>query len=342
MKTLYLVLALLLTTTFVNSQVECVMCYDQTDVLSTGVSNLILNGSFESGCSGDYDYICPASGALMCDVDNWTCSYGGIYTYAMNYSLSGGFNQIVDGSRAVYMGNWYGNYCSSTEYDMSCISVEDCVVEGIPENFPNAEVDYGESNGVTLHQTVSGLTPGHGYVLEFWSGGESGFTNPGIFGLDLGFGIMYLQCLMTDAFNPTTGRRYVIQFFATSASHTFTFHNWGHSCDTCTELIVDDVKLYDIDELPAELDNCLVGIEMNNPPLQVNVFPNPAEDELTISVSSQEKYTFELMDASGRILISETLLGSSKKDISALAPGIYSYRISNSHQVSKSGTLLKS
>jgi PKD repeat protein len=44
---------------------------------------------------------------------------------------------------------------------------------------------------------------------------------------------------------------------ASATSHTIKFTNWGHICSYCTELVLDDVKLYTLAELNPAIPPCM-------------------------------------------------------------------------------------
>ena len=252
----------------VSAQVICINCYRQNEPISPNAPNLILNGSFESTNCNSGDNICPASPTYSCDFSNWNCTGGGTSTYAQ---LPGWAVTIPDGTNVVYLGNWFSTNCSATADDTSCVINSGCTVEGIPPGYPHSEAQYGGSTGVSLDQTVSGLIPGEIYFLEFWGGGEggtTGFSDPGLFGIDIGFGYLFLSNVST-CYSGAIGTRYIIEFRATSSSHTIKFTNWGHKCSSCTELILDDVRLYDFADLSPNVEycpfeNCDLLLEMPN------------------------------------------------------------------------------
>jgi Secretion system C-terminal sorting domain len=213
---------------------------------------------------------CPASANYECDLQNWTCTGGGSSTYAQLFDNA--FSEIPDGQVAAYFGNAYCTACNSTADDTSCLSQLGCEVSGIPAGYPVNTPDYGGTTGVSLSQTVSGLTIGNVYILEFWSGGEgfNVFTEDGLFAVDIGFGNTFLR---DPATNPgDSGRRFIIEFYATSISHTIKFTNWGHIEGTATELTIDDVSLYTLAELSTSVPICLTSftVEANglNPTCQ--------------------------------------------------------------------------
>src|SRR5215217_6843779 len=105
--------ALLLTAVFIFSllhfstaQILCIYCYDQNDSISNGVNNLILNGSFENhNCTPNTNgsSYCPSSVNYNCTVADWTCTGGGMYTYASMWTNQ--LTVVPDGLVAPYFGN---------------------------------------------------------------------------------------------------------------------------------------------------------------------------------------------------------------------------------------------
>ena len=239
-----------------KAQVICVLCFDQNDSVSYNVTNLLQNGGFETNNCGLTGYFCPNSSSYSCDFTGWTCTGGGTSTYAHN--INNGFSMVIEGTQAAYMGNFYCNACSNSTNDTSCVSDSACTLNPLPPGFPTNTIDFGGNAGVSLEQTVNGLIPGNTYVLEFWAGGEGDiWPNRGLFGVDVGFGDTLLRCKQTRSFSTDIGTRYIVEFMATSTSHTIKFTNWGHICSDCTELILDDIKLYTLAELSPSVIPCL-------------------------------------------------------------------------------------
>ncbi len=258
MKKYFLFFLLLFTWQLSYSQVICVFCYNQNDSVSQNVTNLIVNGGFENtDClpAPNYEIFCPASLSYSCDIANWTCTGGGASSYCC--VLSSSSTIVPEGNLTAYLGNYFCNPCSAQVDDTSCVSFIDCMVEGIPAGYPTNTTAFGGNTGVSLAQTVSGLTIGSVYVLEFWAGGEAGpFVNRGVFGVDVGFGQMMLQCKPTNPNSTDIGIHYIIEFRATTAAHTIKFTNWGHICSSCTEVILDNVRLYPVAQVSPTVPPC--------------------------------------------------------------------------------------
>ncbi len=243
----------------VKAQIICIYCYEQNDSISQNVTNMILNGGFENtNCLPNIysSSFCPNSNYYSCSLPDWTCTGGGTATYVSIDDYT--FTQVADGNNGVYLGNGSSAMaCSTTFNDTSCLGVTNCEVLNIPTGYPTNDPTYGGTTGVSIEQTVSGLTPGATYVLEFWAGGEPqshGWMDPGVFAVDVGFGKTYLRCKPTCP--GCIGTRYLIEFNATSTSHTIRFTNWGHICIPCTEVILDNVRLYTLAELSPSVPPC--------------------------------------------------------------------------------------
>ena len=264
----FLFYLLLFTFLTAHSQILCIQCYDQNGQLNPGNNNLVINGGFEQFTPAFGDCYCPNSGLYNMDFNNWTCTGGGSSTYASVITGASGLSIVVEGTYAAYMGNYFCGACNNADWnDVSCLNMDSaCIVVGVPPGFPVNSPQYGGTTGVSLEQTVSGLTIGDIYIIEFWSGGEDAgwFEQQGMFGFDCGFGNIMFSCNGTDV--GEIGRRYLIVFMATSTSHIIKFTNWGHICDECTEGVIDDVQLYTYAEATTTPVICLPTVGSFNGP----------------------------------------------------------------------------
>lgn len=240
---------------FAQSQVICIYCYQQNDSISYNVNNFIINGGFENTtCMTINDRYCPNSAGYNCDIANWTCTGGASNTYACIIDTNF-YSTLVEGTHLAYFGNSFCGACSTSQTDTMCLVDSGCAVTGIPPGYPYNAGSAG-SVGISLEQTVSGLIPGNTYVLEFWTGGEwpQSYPNRGMFAVDVGFGKIFLRNLPYHY--PSQSIRFIIEFNAVSTTHTIRFTNWGHICPNCTELMLDDVKLYTLAELNPSVPSC--------------------------------------------------------------------------------------
>jgi gliding motility-associated-like protein len=233
-------------TNYSTAQILCVNCYQQNAALPLTGPNLVQNGSFEnSPCIPDAFSTCswcPLATAYGCNIPNWTSMGGGSSTYSCIVD-NNGWSNVGAGLDAVYFGNSFCLTCSQTADDISCLVNGGCSVTGFPPGYPQNSAQYGGGAGLSLYQVVTGLTVGQNYCLQFWTGGEQSFTQPGVFGLQCGFGQLMLWTNQTPP-NTGVGTRYLIEFKATNTTDTLMWTNWGHICSSCTELVLDDVSLY--------------------------------------------------------------------------------------------------
>jgi hypothetical protein len=320
-----------------NAQILCVQSFHQNDSIGVGVgaNNLIMNGGMEnSTCRPGYiiDYLCQNATSYSCNLANWTCTGGGTSTYACIFdSTSASRSLVPEGGRAVYLGNSFCTACSTTSDDTSCIGNAGCVVTGIPSGYPQNSSYYGGSIGCTLQQTVNGLIPSNTYVLEFWAGGEvnsSYFDADGLFAVDVGFGNIMLRDKPTP-YGTGIGTRFIIIFRATSTTHTIKFINWGHICSNCTELVLDNVRLYLPKYLPEKISNCSLDIVNYTSQNDFLVYPNPANGTFSIQTNSIDKQVINLFDVNGKLVLRKIINGKITIDASSLSEGVYDISISN-------------
>lgn len=340
---LFVILILLFFITNSKAQQLCTKCFFQNNSIEVDTFNLIHNGSFENTTCvlGHNESFCHASYYDSCSVDSWTCTGGGLFTYStiVNNSES----TIVDGNFAAYFGNLWAYVCSSVQWDTACITLSSCEYSGIAPGYPFSELNYGGDTGVSLEQTVYGLVPGNTYVLEFWAGGETHwshqFTNAGIFAVDVGYGKQYLSCLPT--FGSDTGTVYLIEFISNSSSHTIKFTNWGHMCNQCTELIIDNVKLYPAEYLPPTLPNCLIGVDDLGINIRAEIYPSLFNNILSISVNVPGNIKYNLYEANGKVVLQNKFTNSTEINTSKLSAGIYFIELLNNETLLTRKKLIK-
>lgn len=325
-----------------EAQVLCVQCFEQNDSIgvNVGAGNLVVNGGFENttcatGCAGVY---CPSAMSFNCSIANWTCTGGGTLTYACVYDSAQ--YMVVEKARAAYFGNSYANPCSGPitgpfpNNDTSCFVQSGCQVFMQGSGYPISGPSHGGTTGISLAQTVTGLVPGNIYVLEFWAGGEyqGWFSTNGLFAVDVGFGRIFLRCKVTQQL-PDTGTRYLIQFMAASSAHTIRFTNWGHVCGSCTEVVIDDVRLYEQGYLPSTVPLCSTGID-DQKVQGVKVSLDAGGSALNVRVGSNGPSMILISDHLGRNVIDRTFTTATTIDIASLAAGVYLYAINGEGVIS--------
>jgi len=181
------------------------------------------------------------------------------------------------------------------------------------------------------------------------------FTHRGLFAVDVGFGNIFLRDPVT-APNSGIGTRYVIVFSATSSSDTIKFTNWGHmqyNGGYTTELILDDVRLF-----AATEGNNICATSTNDLPQNTiaTVFPNPATNLLTVTITSPQSASggetaansplraggeIILFDIASRKLMDEKFIGSATLNIENLAKGVYLYQVKDEKGMLKQGKVVK-
>jgi hypothetical protein len=303
------------------AQVISVNCYEQNARISGTVSNLISNGSFENTTCPPWDDVtahsfCPSSNYYDCTLQGWTTTCG-----TSSYPLIFDSTRVVipDGNLAVYLGNSSANACSATAGDTSCLGIANCEVTGITDGYPyNPGAAYNGVLGIGLEQTVSGLIIDSVYVLEFWAGGEDGYFNKGLFAVNVGFGNIFLRDKRTEP--AAIGTRFLVRFKATASAHTIKFTNWGHICGTCTELVLDDVRLYTSAEF--------TGINEASA-IDAVVITNPFSNEIKIvNFSFAHGRSIVLYDYTGKEILRKKPSGAETTiNTESVAVGLYFLRI---------------
>ncbi|MFN0188268.1 MAG: T9SS type A sorting domain-containing protein [Bacteroidia bacterium] len=339
MKKYILLTLIFLSVSTTRAQVACIYCYEQNEAISTGVNNLLFNGSFENGC-GSGGYFCTTSVLFSCSLSDWTCT-GGTDTYARMVNAT--YSVVPDGNLATYLGNDTSSVCLN--YDTLCLNQINCTVGGVPAGFPISGASHGGTSGVRLEQTVNGLIVGNKYVLEFWAGGENNHLKSGLFAIDVGFGDTLLRNKPTYSTSigipDTIGTRYLVIFTAMASSQTIRFTNWGHICGDCTELIIDDASLYTLAELSATVPSCFQGIHDFASPNSVNVFLNNATNELNAETNFNELAEIVLYDITSKKLFQQKFTSSVSLNTEQLAKGIYVYEVRSRNSVWKKGKVVK-
>ena len=85
-----------------------------------------------------------------------------------------------------------------------------------------------------------------------------------------------------------------------------------------------------------------LGIQESKAEIGVELFPNPADDVLTLRIKEQLLHpVFEICDMLGRSLFSSVINSpESSLDVSQLKSGIYLYRLRTDNKVVKTGKLI--
>ncbi len=237
-------------TSFTNAAQAGIIDISNGDVLvGDRASNLLTNGSFESGHPSPGVDVGWTPGTLhvggypateVAAIPGWTSSYDdGAYGSWGAIGVAG--TGPAHGANQVYFGNWFADISEAP-----IVHPSGEITFAAPPVFTN---DSG-LGPLTLSQTVTGLAIGQTYLLDFFVTGEenmTGFTSLGLFGLGIGSELRYLG--LPTAANPFgASQRYQITFSADATTLDFAFTNWGHLPGQGTEIVLDDVVLNVIPE----------------------------------------------------------------------------------------------
>jgi len=66
---------------------------------------------------------------------------------------------------------------------------------------------------------------------------------------------------------------------------------------------------------------------------QVNIYPNPMQNNFVIETSNTDKQLLQITDVSGKQVLSQTINGTSSIDISNLSPGVYNLSLTSSQSI---------
>jgi hypothetical protein len=86
---------------------------------------------------------------------------------------------------------------------------------------------------------------------------------------------------------------------------------------------IDAVGLADVKELP------------------LNIFPNPTKDVIILSGLKEGVYNMEVIDMSGRVMITDNITNNSLIDLSSLQKGCYVVKASNNDSTYSSKVIVK-
>lgn len=217
-------------------------------VLGSHAFNLIQNGSFEAdqgfAPNGAYWATGTTLGPTM-SLTGWQAS-GQTQTYAI-WGNDGagrikGSELIPDGVDALYFG---GGIMGGITQPPTFNPDGTVTFPAPPAFFPKPT-----TAPVALWQTVTGLSVGQNYLLDFWVSSEdastAAFAADGLFQFDITGESSLFFTAPNGAGGLGTSQRYYILFQPTSSTETFTWTNWGHynsAIGMSTELVLDDVIL---------------------------------------------------------------------------------------------------
>lgn len=310
---------------------------------AAGGTNLIINGDFSetggkvSGLNSKsfakvYSLISGTSSSksyAYAALPGWSAKGGGLDTYAawgntsgvgsINPAWAGALEPTGANTNQVYFGNnnmWYYTGLAPA-FNADGVGLAD---SANPVKFASVPPTYGNNaTPVTISQTVTGLTNGERYRLQFWVTSESGYLGgkypaPSVAAVDIGgYERTFFEVSTNQLNSSKLGTRYTIDFIAKSASTDISFMSWGHvpiaaapktyGMDAgATELILDDVILtlmppqkqvsqFGTDGVPIMVKTCGINDVIVNEASPWAVF--------TVNGAEGQKLKLDLLDGSG-------------------------------------------
>lgn len=308
---------------------------------AAGGTNLIINGDFSetggkvSGLNSKsfakvYSLISGTSSSksyAYAALPGWSAKGGGLDTYAawgntsgvgsINPAWAGALEPTGANTNQVYFGNnnmWYYTGLAPA-FNADGVGLAD---SANPVKFASLLPTYGNNaTPVTISQTVTGLTNGERYRLQFWVTSESGYLGgkypaPSVAAVDIGgYERTFFEVSTNQLNSSKLGTRYTIDFIAKSASTDISFMSWGHVAIAAapktynvgaTELILDDVILtlmppqnqvsqFGTDGVPIMVKTCGINDVIVNEASPWAVF--------TVNGAEGQKLKLDLLDGTG-------------------------------------------
>jgi len=232
-------------------------------------------------------------------------------------------------------------YCDAGSADASSEWIESVTI-GTTTNTSGGDNGYGDYTGVPIPAMVGQIvdfTLEPGYSGQSWDeyfeifidyNHDGDFDDAGETAYDGGTVNAAVSSSFTVPVSATLGitRLRVVMRYNQAGGNCDPNFNFGEVEDYCLELLADSVG---------------IGYEELQLVQVARVYPNPVADQLTVALYEQtnEQYTFELFDATGRIVLVNRLInGTSTIALSTLESGTYTYRIRGNAQVPQTGKLI--
>ncbi len=110
---------------------------------------------------------------------------------------------------------------------------------------------------------------------------------------------------------------------------------------------IDDIRIYNRVLSIGEIDSLFHGscvftnINSIKSDISFSVFPNPAQNFISIKNDSGKFLQFSLYNAMGKVIVCKTLLSANNSlDLSVYSKGIYFYKLISENILMKGGTLI--
>ena len=80
-------------------------------------------------------------------------------------------------------------------------------------------------------------------------------------------------------------------------------------------------------------DNLITGIAELNKTTNVSLYPNPTNTQFTIETNATEKQIVNIFDVNGKLILSQTIIGTTTINTETIAPGAYNINLTGSNGV---------
>jgi hypothetical protein len=186
-------------------------------------------------------------------------------------------------------------------------------------------------NGI-ISGNVSTL-PGFGHRLA--NGGNNSVMGVPIKGVDIKLGKNPAGGCVNRTTSDVNGN---YSFTNVDVGSYFVYVDIPNFIDTLANINVTSINTtftnvnYCVDSVKIHLcGNILAGVSTYNTQHSiVQLYPNPAQNNFTVEVSTSEKQTLQIFDVTGKLVLIQTLNGTTNVDASNLNAGVYNVSITSS------------
>jgi hypothetical protein len=112
-------------------------------------------------------------------------------------------------------------------------------------------------------------------------------------------------------------------------------------CTDCTELIIDNVRLYTLEELSNGVPPCSSSADGPSEKSGFAIYPNPFISTLQVATILQQSVTFILYNSLSKKVLEQEVTGAATINTDELPGGIYFYAIRDKNGVLQVGKLVK-
>lgn len=247
----------------------------------------------------------------LCDTGNGTCTVRHDLTHA--YSPGTFYVTLQIASRVAGIANMLNSGASTFMLQAEVVVDPNLVTNEAPHSLLplfEAEMSSLQNNTITLNVTDA---DGDSIVWEMQPClYATNYVDPDVAG---GGTFLFDQTQQNYSWNPQVTGAYSVLFF---------FREWRQVTPGNWVMIG-----YSSQEILLDVNNA-VGVEENSGTTFLNVYPNPATNEIHFAASNTTATTLEIIDAVGRVVLLKSLEPTSYEhtvDVSMLPAGVYAVRV---------------